>query len=110
MPKLEATPERVAALFEALGDGRRLALLSSLGSGPKSIAELSRGGEISRQGLTKHLRVLEGAGIVRGDRLGREVRFRIEREALAHAQAFLDTVSTQWEGALGRLARHVEEQ
>jgi DNA-binding transcriptional ArsR family regulator len=109
MPKLVASPERVAALFDALGDRRRLALLSALGGGPKSIVELARGGEISRQALTKHLRILEGAGLVRGDRVGREVRFRIEREAMMQAQAFLTTVSAQWEDALQRLARHVEE-
>jgi DNA-binding transcriptional ArsR family regulator len=108
MPKPEATPDRVASLFGALGDRRRLALLKSLGEGPRSIAELSRGREISRQAMTKHLRVLEDAGIVRGDRFGREVRFRLEREALAQAQEFLSTVSAQWEDALGRLKAHVE--
>ena len=109
MPKLEASPERVAALFDALGDRRRLALLSALGGGPKSIVELARGGEISRQALTKHLRILEGAGLVRGDRLGREVRFRIEQQAFADAQAFLATVSAQWDDALERLSEHVRE-
>jgi DNA-binding transcriptional ArsR family regulator len=108
MPKPEATPDRVATLFAALGDRRRLTLLESLGDGPRSIAQLSRGGEISRQAMTKHLRVLKDAGLVRSDRFGREVRFRLEREALAQAQEFLSTVSAQWENALGRLRTHVE--
>ena len=87
-----------------------LTLLKSLGDGPRSIAELSRGGEISRQAMTKHLRVLEDAGLVRSGRVGREVRFRLEREALAQAQEFLSTVSAQWEDALGRLKAHVESR
>ena len=110
MPRPTASPERAAALFDALGDRRRLGLLTALGFGPKSIVELARSAEISRQALTKHLRVLEGAGLVRGDRIGREVRFRIEQEAFAQAQAFLTTVLMQWQDALQRLTRHVEEE
>jgi DNA-binding transcriptional ArsR family regulator len=110
MPKPAASPERVAALFDALGDRRRLGLLTALGGGPRSIVELARDAEISRQALTKHLRILEGAGLVRSDRIGREVRFRIEREAMMQAQKFLATVSAQWDDALQRLAKHVEER
>lgn len=100
-----------AALFAALGDPHRLALIGRLADGrERSIGELGRGAAISRQALTKHLRVLERAGAVSSARFGREVRFRIEREELAAAQAFLAKVSEQWSDALDRLARHVEER
>src|SRR5437879_4093585 len=97
-----------AELFAALGDPTRLALVSRLADGqPRSIGELGCDAAISRQALTKHLRVLERAGAVSSMRSGREVRFRIERHKLAEAQAFLAKVSEQWESALGRLTDHI---
>ena len=98
-----------AELFAALGDATRLAVVARLADGqPRSIGELGRDSAISRQALTKHLRVLERAGAVSSSRFGREVRFRIEQRKLADAQAFLAKVSEQWGSALQRLAEHVE--
>jgi DNA-binding transcriptional ArsR family regulator len=99
-----------ARLFAALGDPRRLAILAELSDRPKSVTELGAGHDISRQGLTKHLHVLEQAGLVRSTRFGREVRFQIEQQKLIEAQTFLATVARQWEDALTRLVRHVEER
>jgi DNA-binding transcriptional ArsR family regulator len=96
-------------LFAALGDSHRLGLIRQLADGrPRSIGELGRGVAISRQALTKHLHVLERAGAVSSSRVGREVRFRIEQQQLASANAFLMMVSSQWDDALGRLKDHVE--
>jgi DNA-binding transcriptional ArsR family regulator len=98
-----------AALFAALGDPHRLALLGRLADGcTRSIGELGRDSPISRQALTKHLRVLERAGVVSSSRSGREVRFRIEQQRLSDAQAFLTTVSAQWKDALDRLQEHID--
>jgi DNA-binding transcriptional ArsR family regulator len=98
-----------ADLFAALGDPTRLALVSRLADGQsRSIGQLGRDAAISRQALTKHLRVLERAGAVSSKRLGREVRFRIEQRKLAEAQAFLAKVSEQWDRAIDRLRKHVE--
>lgn len=98
-----------AELFAALGDPHRLALVGRLADGrPRSIGELGRDSAISRQALTKHLHVLERAGAVSSTRLGRKVRFRIEQQRLAEAQAFLATVSAQWKDALDRLKEQVE--
>jgi DNA-binding transcriptional ArsR family regulator len=107
MPKPASAPD-AARQFAALGDPRRLAILSELADRPKSITELGAAQDISRQGLSKHLRTLEQAGLVRSTRFGREVRFRLEQEALADAQAFLATVSSQWSDALNRLVGHIE--
>lgn len=99
-----------AAVFAALGDSTRLQLVERLSDGRnRSIQDLSAGSSLSRQAMTKHLKVLERARIVRSARYGREVRFRIEQEALAEARAFLATVSAQWSDALQRLKKHVEE-
>ena len=100
-----------AELFAALGDSNRLALVTRLADGvPRSIGELGRDAAISRQALTKHLRVLERAGAVSSTRFGREVRFRIEQEKLAEAEAFLARVSDQLKSALDRLAAYVGNQ
>jgi DNA-binding transcriptional ArsR family regulator len=99
----------VAAVFSALGDARRLQLLTRLCDGQaQSISQLSHGMSLTRQGVTKHLRVLEDAGIVHSRRVGREIRFRIEPGAIDEASAFLDAVSRQWDEALGRLKALVE--
>jgi DNA-binding transcriptional ArsR family regulator len=58
--------------------------------------------------VTKHLHVLEGAGLVRGSRQGRETVFELEPERLDDARKFLDLVSKRWDDALERLKAHVE--
>jgi DNA-binding transcriptional ArsR family regulator len=99
-----------SGLFAALGDPTRLAVVSRLADGrPLSIGELGRDSAISRQALTKHLRVLERAGAISSARFGREVRFRIEQQKLVEAEAFLARVGRQWDDALERLATHVEQ-
>lgn len=98
-----------APAFAALGDRTRLALLAELGDGrPRSIAALSAGTDLTRQAVTKHLRVLERAGLVGMHRVGRESRFVFRPEPVADLRAYLDRVSAQWDGALGRLRAHVE--
>ena len=100
---------RPAALFAALGDETRLAVLARLSQGePQSIARLTRGTTLTRQAVTKHLRVLEGAGIVRSVRVGRENRFAFRPEPIDELRAYLDRVSTHWDNALGRLKSLVE--
>jgi DNA-binding transcriptional ArsR family regulator len=101
---------RPAAVFAALGDETRLTVLARLSHGePQSIARLTRGTTLSRQAVTKHLRVLEGAGVVRSTRLGRESRFALEPQPLTDARDYLDRVSQQWDDALARLKSFIED-
>ena len=66
-------------VFAALGDPTRLAIVARLcGSGPQSTKRLTTGSAVTRQAVTKHLRVLSGAGLVRGVRRGRERIWEIE--------------------------------
>lgn len=96
-------------LFAALGDETRLRLLVRLSSGgPGSIARLSARSAVSRQAITKHLKVLSRAGLVRGNRRGRERIWELEPRRLADAHAYLDQISRQWDQALDRLKRFVE--
>jgi DNA-binding transcriptional ArsR family regulator len=99
-----------APIFAALGDETRLRLLARLGGGePMSISHLTAGSGITRQGVTKHLRVLAGAGLVRSSRQGKESLWRLERRRLEEARRSLDLISRQWDEALGKLKLFVEE-
>lgn len=105
----DGTEDAAATLFAALGDGTRLGLLRRLGDGaPHSIARLSQGTGLTRQAVTKHLHVLENAGLVASARAGRESLYCLDPEALGTARAYLDGVSAQWDAALARLKDFVE--
>ena len=102
--------EESAPIFEALGDATRLKLVARLcDAGPMSIARLTSGTAMTRQGVTKHLRVLARAGIVRDARRGRERIWDIDARRLAIARRFLEQASQRWDEALGRLRALVEE-
>ena len=99
-----------ALVFAPLGDETRLSMLARLANGKaQSISHLTAGTPLTRQGVTKHLRVLEGAGVVRSVRVGRENRFELEPKPIDDVRAYLDRVSRQWDGALTRLKSFVED-
>jgi len=99
-----------AHVFSALGDETRLALIAKLcGGRPHSISQLTRGSKLTRQAITKHLRVLENLGIVHSVRTGRENVFEFDPRSIEGIKEYLDFVSTQWEQALSRLKSFVED-
>lgn len=99
-----------ALVFAALGDETRLSVLAKLTNGePQSISRLTAGTDLTRQAVTKHLRVLEGAGVVRCVRVGRESRFELEAKPIDDVRRYLEHVSRQWDSALARLKLLVEE-
>jgi DNA-binding transcriptional ArsR family regulator len=98
-----------AHLFAALGDETRLRLVSRLCSGgPMSITRLTENSNVTRQAITKHLRVMEESGLVRSMRHGRESVWQVEQRRLEDARRYLDTISKQWDDALLRLRKFVE--
>jgi DNA-binding transcriptional ArsR family regulator len=106
----QAALQARASVFAALGDETRLSVLAKLGNGkPQSISSLTAGTKLSRQAVTKHLRVLANAGVVRSARIGRESLFRLEPQPIEKVRNYLDQVSRQWDDALARLKSHVEE-
>jgi DNA-binding transcriptional ArsR family regulator len=112
MPRRRATAPKLAnaaPIFAALGDGTRLRMVARLcDAGPLSTAELTEVADMSRQAIAKHLRVLEGAGLLRSDRAGRERIWELETKRLAEIRRHLDQISAQWDEALERLRRLVE--
>lgn len=102
--------ESSAPIFRALGDPTRLRLVARLSQGgPQSITRLTRGSSLTRQAIAKHLRVLARAGLVRGTRLGRESRWKLEPKQIEVAYRYLELISKQWDSALGRLKKLVQE-
>ena len=99
-----------ASVFAALGDETRLSVLTRLANGrAQSISRLTAGTNLTRQAVTKHLRVLEDTGVVRGLRVGRESQFAFEPKAIDDVRDYLERVSKQWDDALARLKSLVED-
>jgi DNA-binding transcriptional ArsR family regulator len=98
-----------ASVFAALGDETRLRLVSRLcDDGPMSIAKLTTGFAVTRQAITKHLRVMEDAGLVRSTPHGRENVWQLEQRRLAEVRRYLQLISKEWDDTLGRLKSFVE--
>src|ERR1700694_2725242 len=93
-----------AAVCAALGDETRLSLVTTLSGGePRSIAQLTGRSKITRQAITKHLRVVEGGGSVDRIRAGRERMFEFDPQPMNELQEYLGRVSAQWDQVLSRL-------
>jgi len=74
-----------------------------------SIARLTEGSKVTRQAIAKHLRVMEGSGLVCSARHGRESVWQLNRRRLEDARRHLDMISKQWDDALLRLRKFVED-
>lgn len=99
-----------AAVFAALGDPTRLSLVGKLSIDPRlSISRLTEGSTLTRQAVTKHLRVLESAGVVASERSGRESLYSLKPAPIARMRSYLDNISQQWDDALARLKAFVED-
>jgi len=97
-------------VFAALGDETRLALVAKLCAGQRrSISQLTKGSNLTRQAITKHLRILQSVGIVSCVRTGRESRFEFNPQPMEGIREYLDFVSQQWDFALSRLRSFVED-
>lgn len=107
---MSPTPTEVdAAAFAALGDTTRLALLATLGTlGAATATRLAEPLPVSRQAVSRHLRVLEGSGLVRTSRSGRDVLYAVDPDALRERGEWLTAVSAAWDRRLLDLKRRAE--
>jgi DNA-binding transcriptional ArsR family regulator len=98
-------------VFAALGDDTRLAIVARLSAdGPQSTVRLTEGSKVTRQAVAKHLQALTDAGLVRSTRDGRERIWEIQTRRLAEVRDYLDHISEQWDEAILRLRRFVENE
>ncbi len=95
--------------FFALSDPTRRAIIARLADGDTSVAELSEPFQISAPAISKHLRVLERAGLLAQQREGRGRRCRLLAEPLKEAAEWVETYRQFWEGQLDRLAEYLEQ-
>ena len=109
MLQVKSRDKKQAPVFAALGCDARLELLSRLSDGRDcSITELTDGLELTRQAVTKHLGVLQQAGVVSRRRVGRESRFTLQPGPITQAKDYLKQVSDQWDQSIARLRAMVE--
>jgi DNA-binding transcriptional ArsR family regulator len=94
-------------VFDALADPTRRRIVERLGRAPATAGEIAERLPVSRQAVVKHLALLEAAGLVRGERDGRRVVFRLTPGAFADAAGWMHDVGAQWDRRLERLARRV---
>jgi DNA-binding transcriptional ArsR family regulator len=97
----------VNAVFQALADPTRRAVIQLLSNGPGTATEIAERLPVSRQAVAKHLVALDDAGLVIGERAGREVRYRLTPRPMADAMSWMADVGAEWDVRLERLRRHL---
>jgi DNA-binding transcriptional ArsR family regulator len=95
--------------FLALSHPARRAIVERLARGPATVAEAARGLPVSKPAVSKHLKVLEGAGVIRRSVEGRHHRLRLEADALATATHWLEAHRTVWAAKFDAIERALGE-
>jgi DNA-binding transcriptional ArsR family regulator len=99
-----------ADVFRAIADPTRRAILARLRTGPAPVNTLAAAFAQSRPSISKHLRVLNQAGVVSEERAGRERIYRIEPAALRKVDRWIEDYRGLWQDNLNRLKSYLEEQ
>lgn len=102
-------PDLLSAAFSALADPTRRAILARLAQGETSVNELARPFAMSGPAVTKHLKVLEKAGLISRSRAAQQRPAKLEPEALKAVTLWLETYRRFWEGGLDRLDDYLTE-
>jgi DNA-binding transcriptional ArsR family regulator len=95
--------------FAALADPTRRRILAHLAAGDKRVTHLARPHDMSLPAISKHLRVLEKAGLLRRRRYGRVHKMQLEAAPLKQAARWVEEYRKFWEGSLDRLADYFEK-
>jgi DNA-binding transcriptional ArsR family regulator len=100
--------DRLDSVFSALGDATRRSLLKQLSRGEATISELAEPFDMTLAAVSKHVSILEHAGLIRTEKSGRSRRCFLNVTALDPADAWIDECRTFWSGTLDSLATHFE--
>ena len=101
--------ERLDATFAALADPTRRAILKRLASGQASVTELAEPFAMTQPAISKHLKVLERAGLISRSRDAQRRPCRLEAKRLAEANKWLENYRQFWQGSFGRLDALLDE-
>ncbi len=101
------TEDSVSRTFAALADPTRRAILERLATGELGVVELARGATITQPAITKHIKVLESAGLVSRTKVGQRRPARLRPDGLDAADAWMRHARDEWMGRLDRLASHL---
>jgi DNA-binding transcriptional ArsR family regulator len=99
--------ERLNTVFQALADPTRRAVLARLGRGPATVTELARPSRMALPSFLRHIRSLEGSGLIRTRKEGRVRTCTLERRTFAVVESWLDAQRAIWEGRTDRLEQYV---
>ena len=102
------SPKMLNRTFAALADPTRRRILTHLSQGDRCVTDLARPHAMSLPAVSKHLRVLEKAGLLRRRRYGRVHEMRLEAKPLKQAAQWVEEYRKFWEGSLDRLAAYLE--
>ena len=107
---MENSSAPLGAVFHALADPTRRAVLSRLTQGPAPVKELAAPFGMGLPSFLKHLRVLEDDGLIRTRKVGRVRTCQVNGERLALAESWLSQQRSMWEARMNRLADYVENE
>jgi len=105
-----ASDARLDRLFGALADGTRRAILARLTVGPAQVSELAAPFDMSLPAVSKHLKVLENAGLLRRDKDGRVHHCSLRTQGLNDAEAWIEQTRAFWQQRFDSLERHLKAQ
>jgi DNA-binding transcriptional ArsR family regulator len=106
---MQMSPDRLDATFAALADPTRRAILARLASGEASVTELAEPFQMSQPAISKHLKVLERAGLISRGRDAQRRPRRLEAKRLAEATEWLERYRQFWEGSFQHLDALLDE-
>jgi DNA-binding transcriptional ArsR family regulator len=104
------SPRTLNQTFAALADPTRRRILAHLARGDRRVTDLARPHAMSLPAISKHLRVLEKAGLLRRRRYGRVHQMQLDAKPLKQAARWVEEYRKFWEGSLDRLAEYLEKQ
>jgi DNA-binding transcriptional ArsR family regulator len=104
------SPDSLDKVFAALADPTRRAILARLGERTASVGELAEPFALSQPAISKHLKVLEDAGLIATDRIGQSRPRRLRPQGLAPAVAFVEDMACYWPDRFDRLQQFLDRK
>jgi len=103
------TAPNLDLMFQALADPSRRTMVDRLSRGPASVSQLAEPLDMSLPAVVQHLQVLEAAGLVKSEKIGRVRSCTLDASTMSQAERWINDRRTQWERRLDRLGDFLEQ-